>query len=265
VVGLLGVLGGIAIGCAGPAQEGDLAVRGFSFQRQRLGSFLGTSVRDRAKSPFNLEGDCPNDMVLVGDRFCIDRYEATLVEETANGSEQPHPYFLPVGANRVRAVSRQGVYPQGYISGKEAQAACAASGKRLCKAPEWVFACRGPQRTTYPYGNKHERRRCNDHGISVRRITTQTTFDQLNDPIINQTARTLSKTGEHEGCTNEWGVHDMVGNLHEWVDASSGTFLGGYYQDTNQNGEGCGYATRAHAFSYHDYSTGFRCCKDLEF
>jgi hypothetical protein len=29
-----------------------------------------------------------------------------------------------------------------------------------------------------------------------------------------------------------------------------------------QNGEGCTYATSAHAFDYHDYSTGFRCCMD---
>jgi hypothetical protein len=52
----------------------------------------------------------------------------------------------------------------------------------------------------------------------------------------------------------------MVGNLHEWTAASSGTFRGGYYLDTKINGEGCDYRTTAHDARYHDYSTGFRCC-----
>ena len=28
------------------------------------------------------------------------------------------------------------------------------------------------------------------------------------------------------------------------------------------NGDGCTYRTAAHEFTYHDYSTGFRCCAD---
>jgi sulfatase modifying factor 1 len=54
----------------------------------------------------------------------------------------------------------------------------------------------------------------------------------------------------------------MVGNLHEWTNDPNGTFQGGYYLDTHQNGDGCGYRTTAHEFTYHDYSTGFRCCAD---
>jgi formylglycine-generating enzyme required for sulfatase activity len=54
----------------------------------------------------------------------------------------------------------------------------------------------------------------------------------------------------------------MVGNLHEWTAAVNGTFRGGYYLDTKINGEGCDYKTTAHEPNYHDYSTGFRCCKD---
>jgi hypothetical protein len=53
----------------------------------------------------------------------------------------------------------------------------------------------------------------------------------------------------------------MVGNLHEWTAAAGGTFRGGYYLDVEQNGLGCDYRTSAHNTRYHDYSTGFRCCK----
>jgi hypothetical protein len=52
----------------------------------------------------------------------------------------------------------------------------------------------------------------------------------------------------------------MVGNIHEWTD--DGSFRGGYYLDTEINGEGCDYKTSAHAPWYYDYSTGFRCCSD---
>jgi len=54
----------------------------------------------------------------------------------------------------------------------------------------------------------------------------------------------------------------MVGNLHEWTDDRTGTFRGGFFMDTTQNGEGCAYSTTGHDFEYHDYSTGFRCCMD---
>jgi sulfatase modifying factor 1 len=86
----------------------------------------------------------------------------------------------------------------------------------------------------------------------------------MNQPIINQLPNTLLPTGERAECTNGYGVYDMVGNLHEWVDDPDGTFRGGYYMDTTKNGDGCSYRTTAHDFTYHDYSTGFRCCMDPE-
>jgi formylglycine-generating enzyme len=85
---------------------------------------------------------------------------------------------------------------------------------------------------------------------------------EMNDPRLNQLTETLAPTGSHEGCTNDYGVYDMVGNLHEWTDDPHGTFQGGYYLDTHLNGDGCAYRTVAHAMTYHDYSTGFRCCAD---
>ena len=54
----------------------------------------------------------------------------------------------------------------------------------------------------------------------------------------------------------------MMGNVHEWTADPAGTFRGGYYVDTVENGNGCLYATTAHDTSYSDYSTGFRCCAD---
>jgi hypothetical protein len=43
-----------------------------------------------------------------------------------------------------------------------------------------------------------------------------------------------------------------------------GRFHGGFYGDAEENGHGCLYVTSAHELDYHDYSTGFRCCKDAD-
>jgi formylglycine-generating enzyme required for sulfatase activity len=168
-------------------------------------------------------------------------------------------------------VSVPGAFPQGYISGVEAAQACANAGKRLCSRDEWRKACVGPRTLQFGYGDVREHGRCNDHGRSPMLIVLGTTSesprdewspDRMNDARLNALPGSLARTGEHADCTNEYGVFDMVGNLHEWTSDPDGTFQGGYYLDTSINGDGCAYRTTAHDFGYHDYSTGFRCCAD---
>lgn len=217
-------------------------------------------------------GTCPPEMGNVDGRFCVDRWEGSLVELGDDGIERPWPAtFVLDRAKHYRAVSTAGVTPQGYISGEQAETACRAANKRLCQSAEWRLACTGSEGFVYPYGTKHVEGRCNDHGrapmyvfypkvLSDWRHVTNT---DMNDPRLNLMEGTLAKTGEHASCVNDWGLYDMVGNLHEWTADPSGTFQGGYYLDTRENGEGCAYRTTAHDFDYHDYSTGFRCCADL--
>lgn len=228
--------------------------------------------------PLANNGLCPPDMASIDDLFCVDRYEASLVELLPNGDERPYSPFAALDDSQgatarhvVRALSEPNVTPQAYISADQAAQACARSGKRLCKPTEWRKACKGPDASTYGYGSKDEPGRCNDQG----RAPMMAVFglgggsdphqwgNRMNDAQLNQVPGTLAATGSHEGCTNGYGVYDMVGNLHEWVDDADGTFLGGYYLDTHQNGDGCNYGTYAHATYYHDYSTGFRCCADV--
>ncbi len=220
---------------------------------------------------------CPSDMAMIGSGFCIDVYEASLLQVERDGHESPWPYYstVPKGVT-VRAVSQEGVFPQGYVSGEQAAAACEQSGKRLCKPDEWRSACMGPRNTTFPYGNTRETGRCNDNGRSAMHFFNPALDDKpehrwmwgaagnMIDPRLNQLDGTLTRTGERAGCTNEYGVFDMVGNLHEWIDDPDGTFQGGYYLDTHLNGDGCYYRTTAHPVSHLDYSTGFRCCADVE-
>jgi formylglycine-generating enzyme len=217
---------------------------------------------------------CSVEMALVDGRVCVDRWEGSLVERVANGNERGWSPYQPVDGMeaRMRAVSRPGVIPQGYISGEQAARACAASGKRLCSAEEWESACRGSRRTQFPYGEDRRARVCNDDirsrhpvvevGMILGIPESRLWYDGMNQPLINQLPDSLLETGARTECTNDYGVFDMVGNLHEWISDPSGTFRGGYYMDTTINGDGCSYATTAHGFTYHDYSTGFRCCAD---
>jgi sulfatase modifying factor 1 len=246
-------------------------------RRKRSRSKAHMLAAPRAASTSHESGDvCPSsDMVLIDRAYCIDAYEASLVQVNPDGSETPWPYYEVLPADVVvRAVSLPDVFPQGYISGLQARAACERSGKRLCAPDEWRNACMGPQRTVFPYGNQREPGRCNDNGRSSMHFLNPQLDDKpahrwmwgaggnMVDPRLNQMTGTLTRTGEREGCTNEYGVYDMVGNLHEWVEDPNGTFQGGYYLDTHVNGDGCNYRTTAHPMSHYDYSTGFRCCSD---
>lgn len=249
-----------------------------------------TASAGSAAPPAVERPSCPADMAPVGD-FCIDRYEAHLV--TGDGDALAvHPYFQrPEPGVRYLARSAAGVFPQAYISRVEAEAACVAAGKRLCTRREWMRACRGQGVHRYPYGPRGERGRCNtgkphllrevfgDHppgGWSYEK--------HFNSPDLDQTPGFLARSGDYAGCASELGVHDMVGNLHEWVSdkvdralvqrmelenttrreqpwhEGNGVFMGGFFSTTSELGSGCYFTTIAHEPTYHDYSTGFRCC-----
>ncbi|MBK9258383.1 MAG: SUMF1/EgtB/PvdO family nonheme iron enzyme [Polyangiaceae bacterium] len=214
---------------------------------------------------------CPADMANIGGKYCIDRYEAHTVEIIGKNKTRSHSPYVPVDGLRVRAVSKKGKVPQGYISRDQAAEACANAGKRLCTDDEWIGACRGKKPTTYPYGEQHVAGRCNDKGVSsfnalyglggAAPSKDAYSFENMNNPQLNKMKGTVAKSGAHKKCRSSYGVYDMVGNLHEWTASKSGTFRGGYYLDVHQNGDGCEYKTTAHNGRYHDYSTGFRCCK----
>lgn len=207
--------------------------------------------------PDSDEGPCTQGMAHI-DGFCIDRWEAHL--------EDHSPYTVPMSGI---AQTAPGVIPQGYISADVAEAACQAAGKRLCTSQEWLRACRGSHQTQYPYGNTYSPSACNESRtvhpvLEVFGNTADWSKSQMNDARLNQLANGLDSAGAHPACMSTAGVFDLHGNLHEWVSDASGLFRGGFYVDAEINGLGCSYRTTAHGRSYHDYSTGFRCCADAQ-
>jgi formylglycine-generating enzyme required for sulfatase activity len=229
-------------------------------------------------------------MTLAGGA-CMDRYEAHLLVRGKDGALVPHPPFTSPNEGWFVAAAEAGVKPQAYIDQVQAAEACAHAGKRLCSIGEWYQACTGVEGTTYPYGEQYEAGRCNVgkphlltmlHGANPQGWS----YSDFNDPAMSARPGFLSLTGEYAGCTGPNGVHDLVGNLHEWVadrvDATlrrklplpaivsrrigrksgNGIFMGGFYSTRNEHGAGCTFVTAAHEPRYHDYSTGFRCCRD---
>ncbi len=237
---------------------------------------------------------CPEGMALV-QRFCIDRYEAELVAPDPDGGflTLPHNRRPPADV-RFEARSLPDVMPQGYINRVEAAAACKNAGKRLCSMHEWRRACEGRHGSHWPYGPRAVAGRCNHmkaHLLAIRFGSDPKRWkydEQFNDPSLDVEPGFLAKTGEYAGCATAEDVHDLVGNLHEWVsdmvdaelvdkmDAEeldrhpqpwkegNGVFMGGFFSTADQHGPGCTFTTIAHEPRYHDYSIGFRCCAEAD-
>lgn len=240
----------------------EAAIRGYAPSRFH-------DVDEGSLPALKTNGRCPNGMALIANRFCVDRYEGSIIIREDDGTETAQsPYFPPPTDKTTLAKSVAGVVPQAYISAKQAARACEASGKRLCQAVEWRVACAGSDGTTYPYGPTKSPGKCHDSGASPMLTFHLDTMKrgwgpiELNDPRNNQLEGTVAKTGAFPDCVSDQGVYDMVGNLHEWTADPNGTFQGGYWLDTSEHGDGCAYRTIAHGFEYKDYSTGFRCCAD---
>ncbi|MBL6974879.1 MAG: SUMF1/EgtB/PvdO family nonheme iron enzyme [Deltaproteobacteria bacterium] len=186
----------------------------------------------------DIEGDapvfeCPEDMVMVAGAYCVDRYEASRPDATEDDE----------GSNGSMALSRPGVMPWRVLDNATAQAACEAVGKRLCSPAEWEVACQGSDGTVYGYGDDYEPHTCN--GIDT----------------FGGGGFHLDVTGAFPGCTNEWGVFDMNGNLWEHV-------LGGTDKTIRGGAYNCGDSKALHRCDYvpatwTPSARGFRCCRAL--
>jgi hypothetical protein len=232
---------------------------------------------------------CPEGMALV-QRFCIDRWEAELIATDTDAGLLVLPHNKPPPSDvRFEARSLADVMPQAYINRIDASAACRNAGKRLCSMQEWRRACEGRSGAHWPYGRHAVAGKCNHekaHLLSMRYGSNprRWTYDAFNDPALDVEPGFLAKTGAYDGCATPEDVHDLVGNLHEWVsdtvDAAlvekleaedverksqpwregNGVFMGGFFSTADQHGPGCTFTTIAHEPAYHDYSVGFRCC-----
>jgi hypothetical protein len=188
---------------------------------------------------------CPSDMVSVAGRFCVDRFEAMIVDvqtgsalspdfpatpklldlafgewssaRTRTGGVHARAFALPfLPPDRLGqradplAISRLGARANGYLTGVVAESACARAGKRLCTLDEFVTACRGQDDTAFPYGDTYEDGVCNvyreEHPAAL--LHDNASIGHL-DPRLNRVrsrGRSLyQSTGESPACRSLWG------------------------------------------------------------
>jgi hypothetical protein len=203
----------------------------------------------RASAPVVMPAPrCPPDMVLVWAgvrRYCVDRYEAMLVDKDTGA--RISPYYTPnrkwakyaaklwsskrleVGDERAqamplpqlpawqiqkefepKAISRAAVVPNGHVRGVDAELACNNAGKRLCTWEEWHQACRGEDGHQHPYGPKYQHGTCNvfreAHPAAVLHDDASRGHT---DPRLNKVTvkgrPLLRKTGATVACASRWG------------------------------------------------------------
>jgi len=245
----------------------------------RIDNSSNTVAGQNSKPKTQITIGCLPGMVRVQDKkqdFCIDKYEAYVMQLHGDPAgrmwEVPHPHNKhPEEGAILVAKSRPRVYPQAYISQVQAESACRNAHKRLCTEDEWRTGCMGRKKTTYPYGNEERYGMCNvrkEHLPSAwwGANNNSWSYGNFNDPRLNVQPGFLNRTGVFGLCVSDYGMYDGVGNVHEWTsgrtESGNGIFLGGFFSNTRENGPGCRYSTMAHEPTYHDYSTGFRCCRN---
>ena len=203
---------------------------------------------------------CPAGMVSVNDAFCIDRFEASRPDATASSD----------GSDDSQATSRLGVEPWKVDTQDEARTACEAADKRLCTEDEWYTTCVGPAERVYSYGDDYQATTCNGidancdcHGSTAEECAC----DENGGPYAGcyydcGGSNGMEATGSRSGCTNDFGVYDINGNLWEYVESSAEyPVRGGAYN--------CGNSESYHRCDYepgwNPSARGFRCCHDGEF
>ncbi|MGH7285035.1 MAG: formylglycine-generating enzyme family protein [Polyangiaceae bacterium] len=139
-----------------------------------------------------------------------------------------------------------GGIPTTNVSRADAAKLCEAKQKRLCSELEWERACKGPDSTTYEYGDAYEKATCAT-GVSVEQAAKR-------------------PSGQRVTCKSAFGVQEMHGGAWEWTDSpwARGTKgdLGVLRGGNAKAGELVGRCANAIARKPKTSSAtmGFRCC-----
>jgi len=157
----------------------------------------------------------------------------------------------------------KGQSPPVGVTWHEAKSACEKVGKRLCTASEWTFACEGEEVKPYPYGDGMHR---DDTACNIDKESMKNPDAPRSEWPANYRA---VPSGSMERCVSWSGVHDMTGNVDEWVHNVGGRsdgdpyysgLKGGYWGQVRSR---CRPMTTVHGPGFAFYQIGFRCCADV--
>ena len=176
------------------------------------------------------------------------------------GSRTPKRFCM----DRFEWPNQEGVKPVVMKTWYDAKNACQGAGKRLCTDSEWTLACEGSEMLAYPYGNQRDSTACN-----IDKSLPEPDEKAIGNPYTRdaEVARLDQRaaSGEYAKCQSPYGVHDMTGNVDEWVANESGKpyqsgLKGGYWGPVRTR---CRPMTTAHYEQFVFYQIGFRCCGDM--
>ncbi|MGB4069949.1 MAG: formylglycine-generating enzyme family protein [Nitrospira sp.] len=123
-------------------------------------------------------------------------------------------WLKPEGGESVFASNRE-EHPVVQVSWGDAEAYCAWAGKRLPTEVEWEYAARAGATTAHWWGDGPPGSRRVEN---VADVTHKQAFPARSLPIMEGYTDEFARTapvGMFEA--NPWGLHDMAGNVSEWV------------------------------------------------
>jgi len=173
-----------------------------------------------------------------------------------------------VCVDRYEYPNREGEKPVVAVNWEQAGELCAAEGKRLCTSDEWTLACEGSEGRPYPYGTARDSEACNiDKPYIMPDNEAFANPDTREEEIARVDQREPS--GARARCVSSFGVHDMTGNVDEWVHNEGGSdnvkpfnsgLKGGWWGPVRNR---CRPMTLDHNKWHKGYQIGFRCCSDV--
>jgi len=220
------------------------------------------------------DGTCPSGMIEVKGDYCP-WLEQKCVRWLDPETKMRCAEFAPTAGCQARTIAKHfcidayeypnqpGERPVVMKTWYQARSTCEGLGKRLCNETEWTVACEGQEHLPYPYGYERSSEACN-----IDKPHPEPDEKAIANPATRdaEVARLWQgePSGTREACVSPYGVHDMTGNVDEWVVNESGrpyksALKGGYWGPVRDR---CRPSTVAHNEEFSFYQIGFRCCSD---